>query len=158
MNVTPLGGGDCWLNGQVCKSATIDWTLRDGARAKMRVTVKRILNKYDYWLPRCRRSVGLRPVLRTACLSRPAPSARHTCREKPSKPCSCKPDCSAPNGPLSQPGSPVDVITWVLTLAACPTKSKPARSAKQHLQQYDASAEASEIIARHVSEEDGGIA
>ncbi len=28
------------------------------------------------WLPRCRHSVGLRPVLCTACLSRPAPSAR----------------------------------------------------------------------------------
>jgi type I restriction enzyme R subunit len=33
---------------QVRKSATIDWTLRDGARAKMRVMVKRILNKYGY--------------------------------------------------------------------------------------------------------------
>ena len=67
---------------QVKKSVTIDWTLREGVRAKIRVMVKRILNKYGYWLPRCRRSVGLRPVLRTACLSRPAPSARRTCRKK----------------------------------------------------------------------------
>ena len=36
------------LISQVRKSATIDWTLRDGARAKMRVMVKRILNKYGY--------------------------------------------------------------------------------------------------------------
>lgn len=27
---------------------TIDWTLREGARAKIRVIVKRILNKYGY--------------------------------------------------------------------------------------------------------------
>ena len=33
---------------QVRKSATIDWTLREGARAKIRVMVKRILNKYGY--------------------------------------------------------------------------------------------------------------
>jgi hypothetical protein len=31
---------------QVRKSVTIDWTLREGARAKIRVMVKRILNKY----------------------------------------------------------------------------------------------------------------
>lgn len=33
---------------QVRKSVTIDWTLRDGARAKIRVLVKRILNKWGY--------------------------------------------------------------------------------------------------------------
>ncbi|WP_296541651.1 DUF3387 domain-containing protein [Rhodoferax sp.] len=33
---------------QVRKSVTIDWTLRKGARAKIRVMVKRILNKYGY--------------------------------------------------------------------------------------------------------------
>jgi len=33
---------------QVKKSVTIDWTLREGARARMRVMVKRILNKYGY--------------------------------------------------------------------------------------------------------------
>ncbi|MGN6547044.1 MAG: type I restriction enzyme endonuclease domain-containing protein [Aureliella sp.] len=33
---------------QVRKSVTIDWTLREGARAKIRVLVKRILNKYGY--------------------------------------------------------------------------------------------------------------
>ena len=33
---------------QVRKSMTIDWTLREGARAKIRVMVKRILNKYGY--------------------------------------------------------------------------------------------------------------
>jgi type I restriction enzyme R subunit len=67
---------------QVKKSVTIDWTLRESARAKIRVMVKRILNKYGYWLPRCRRSVGLRPVPCTACLSRPAPSARRIFRRK----------------------------------------------------------------------------
>ena len=30
--------------------------------AKIKVMVKRILNKHGYWLPRCRRSVGLRPA------------------------------------------------------------------------------------------------
>ncbi len=33
---------------KVRQSVTIDWTLRDGARAKIRVIVKRILNKYGY--------------------------------------------------------------------------------------------------------------
>jgi type I restriction enzyme R subunit len=33
---------------QVRKSVTIDWTLREGARAKIRVMVKRILNKFGY--------------------------------------------------------------------------------------------------------------
>ncbi len=33
---------------QVRKSVTIDWTMREGARAKIRVMVKRILNKYGY--------------------------------------------------------------------------------------------------------------
>jgi len=67
---------------QVKKSVTIDWTLRESARAKIKVMVKRILNKHGYWLPRCLRSVGLRPVLCTACLSRPAPSARRIFRRR----------------------------------------------------------------------------
>jgi type I restriction enzyme R subunit len=33
---------------QVRKSVTIDWTLRESARAKIKVIVKRILNKYGY--------------------------------------------------------------------------------------------------------------
>jgi type I restriction enzyme, R subunit len=33
---------------QVKKSVTIDWNLRDGARAKIRVMVRRILNKHGY--------------------------------------------------------------------------------------------------------------
>ena len=33
---------------QVKKSVTIDWTLREGARAKIKVMVKRILNKHGY--------------------------------------------------------------------------------------------------------------
>jgi type I restriction enzyme R subunit len=33
---------------QVKKSVTIDWTLREGARARIKVMVKRILNKYGY--------------------------------------------------------------------------------------------------------------
>ena len=33
---------------QVRKSVTIDWTLRESARAKIRVMVKRILNRYGY--------------------------------------------------------------------------------------------------------------
>ena len=36
------------LNTQVRKSVSIDWTLREHARAKIRVMVKRILNKYGY--------------------------------------------------------------------------------------------------------------
>ena len=36
------------LISQVRKSVTIDWTLRDSARARIRVMVKRILNKYGY--------------------------------------------------------------------------------------------------------------
>jgi hypothetical protein len=33
---------------KVRKSVTIDWTLRESARAKIKVMVKRILNKYGY--------------------------------------------------------------------------------------------------------------
>lgn len=33
---------------QVRKSVTIDWQYREGARAKIRVLVKRLLNKYGY--------------------------------------------------------------------------------------------------------------
>jgi type I restriction enzyme R subunit len=33
---------------KVRQSVTIDWTLREGARAKIRVLVKRILNKFGY--------------------------------------------------------------------------------------------------------------
>jgi hypothetical protein len=36
------------LVSQVRKSVTIDWTLRESARARIRVMVKRILNKYGY--------------------------------------------------------------------------------------------------------------
>ena len=37
---------------QVRKSVTIDWTLRESARAKIKVMVKRILRKHGHWLPR----------------------------------------------------------------------------------------------------------
>jgi type I restriction enzyme, R subunit len=33
---------------QVRKSVSIDWTMREGARARIRVMVKRILNKHGY--------------------------------------------------------------------------------------------------------------
>lgn len=36
------------LISQVKKSVTIDWSLREGARARIRVMVKRILSKYGY--------------------------------------------------------------------------------------------------------------
>ena len=36
------------LISQVKKSVTIDWTLRESARARIRVLVKRILKKYGY--------------------------------------------------------------------------------------------------------------
>ncbi len=36
------------LISKVRQSVTIDWTLRESARAKIRVMVKRILNKYGY--------------------------------------------------------------------------------------------------------------
>lgn len=37
---------------QVKKSVSIDWTLREGARTRIRVMVKRILNNYGYPPPR----------------------------------------------------------------------------------------------------------
>ena len=36
------------LISQVKRSVTIDWTLRESARAKIKVMVKRILNKHGY--------------------------------------------------------------------------------------------------------------
>jgi len=49
---------------QVRKSATIDWTLRESARAKIRVMVKRILNKYGY--PPDLQEEAVKTVLRQA--------------------------------------------------------------------------------------------
>ncbi|MDX2220338.1 MAG: type I restriction endonuclease subunit R [Burkholderiales bacterium] len=49
---------------QVRKSATIDWTLRESARAKIRVLVKRILNKYGY--PPDLQEEAVKTVLRQA--------------------------------------------------------------------------------------------
>ncbi len=49
---------------QVKKSVTIDWTLREGARAKIRVMVKRILNKYGY--PPDLQEEAVKTVLRQA--------------------------------------------------------------------------------------------
>ncbi len=49
---------------QVRKSVSIDWTLREGARAKIRVLVKRILNKYGY--PPDLQDVAVRTVLAQA--------------------------------------------------------------------------------------------
>ena len=49
---------------QVRKSVTIDWTLREGARAKIRVLVKRILNKYGY--PPDLQDAAVRTVLQQA--------------------------------------------------------------------------------------------
>jgi len=49
---------------QVRKSATIDWTLRESARAKIRIIVKRILNKYGY--PPDLQDVAVQTVLQQA--------------------------------------------------------------------------------------------
>lgn len=49
---------------QVRKNVTIDWTLREGARAKIRVMVKRILNKYGY--PPDLQEEAVKTVLRQA--------------------------------------------------------------------------------------------
>ena len=51
---------------QVRKSVTIDWTFRESARAKIRVMVKRILNRYGYPPDFCRLSC----FVRTGLLSR----------------------------------------------------------------------------------------
>ena len=50
----------------VRKSVTIDWTLREGARAKIRVIVKRILNKYGY--PPDLQAEAVKTVLEQAAL------------------------------------------------------------------------------------------
>jgi type I restriction enzyme R subunit len=49
---------------QVRKSTTIDWTLRESARARIRVIVKRILNKYGY--PPDLQDEAVKTVLRQA--------------------------------------------------------------------------------------------
>jgi type I restriction enzyme, R subunit len=49
---------------QVRRSVTIDWTLRESARAKIRVMVKRILNKYGY--PPDLQDVAVKTVLAQA--------------------------------------------------------------------------------------------
>ncbi|MBA3483617.1 MAG: DUF3387 domain-containing protein, partial [Pirellulales bacterium] len=49
---------------QVRKSVSIDWTLRESARAKIRVMVKRILNKYGY--PPDLQEEAVKTVLRQA--------------------------------------------------------------------------------------------
>ena len=52
------------LISKVRKSVTIDWTLRESARAKIRVMVKRILNKYGY--PPDLQEEAVKTVLRQA--------------------------------------------------------------------------------------------
>lgn len=52
------------LNTQIRQSVTIDWTLRESARAKIRVIVKRILNKYGY--PPDLQDEAVKTVLRQA--------------------------------------------------------------------------------------------
>ncbi|MBA4107079.1 MAG: hypothetical protein C0485_15140 [Pirellula sp.] len=49
---------------QVRKSVSIDWTVRESARAKIRVMVKRILNKYGY--PPDLQEEAVKTVLRQA--------------------------------------------------------------------------------------------
>ncbi|MCP9825929.1 type I restriction enzyme endonuclease domain-containing protein [Synechococcus sp. EJ6-Ellesmere] len=49
---------------QVKKSLSIDWTLRESARARIRVMVKRILNKYGY--PPDLQDVAVKTVLTQA--------------------------------------------------------------------------------------------
>src|SRR3954469_22190876 len=49
---------------QVRKSVTIDWTVRESARAKIRVIVRRILNKYGY--PPDLQDEAVKTVLRQA--------------------------------------------------------------------------------------------
>ena len=48
--ITPgtIYGEQSKLITQVKKRVTIDWTLRESARAKIKVMVKRILNKHGY--------------------------------------------------------------------------------------------------------------
>ena len=52
------------LISQVKKSVTIDWNLREGARSKIRVMVKRILAKYGY--PPYLQDVAVQTVLAQA--------------------------------------------------------------------------------------------
>ncbi len=52
------------LISQVRRSVTVDWTLREGARAKIRVMVRRILNKYGY--PPDLQNEAVQTVLRQA--------------------------------------------------------------------------------------------
>jgi type I restriction enzyme R subunit len=49
---------------KVCTGVTIDWTLRESARAKIRVIVKRILNKFGY--PPNLQEKAVKTVLRQA--------------------------------------------------------------------------------------------
>jgi type I restriction enzyme R subunit len=51
---------------QVRKSVTIDWTLREGAQAKIRVMVKRILNRFGY--PPDLQDAAVKEVLAQAAL------------------------------------------------------------------------------------------
>jgi type I restriction enzyme R subunit len=51
---------------QVRKSVTIDWTLREGAQAKIRVMVKRILNRFGY--PPDLQEAAVKEVLAQAAL------------------------------------------------------------------------------------------
>ena len=52
------------LISQVKKSVTIDWTLRESARAKIKVMVKRILNRHGY--PPDMQEEAVRTVLKQA--------------------------------------------------------------------------------------------
>ena len=59
-----MGDDKLKLITQVKKSVTIDWTLREGERAKIKVMVKRILNKHGY--PPDLQEEAVKTVLRQA--------------------------------------------------------------------------------------------
>lgn len=88
---------------QVRKSVTIDWTLRESARAKIRVMVKRILNKYGY-PPDCR--------------SRPSKLSLSCCRR----------NCFAPTG-RNQSSDAQNALSALMT--GC-TAEHQHRSPRQH--------------------------
>ena len=84
------------LISQVKKRVTIDWTLREVARAKIGSLAAAA-------------RLGGGPMLLMACLSRSAPSACRTCRKRRRKRCSSRRSCcvrSGCEGPLQNDAEP----------------------------------------------------
>lgn len=117
--LAPLGLGAPSPRCRSSKSVTLDWTLREGARARIKVMVKRILNKHR----RCSRkgSCGVRSGSERTCQShqRPEPTSSLG-REGKTK-----------AGWVGLPNEPFELVTLLPQACSCSAARSPHNCTSQ---------------------------